>query len=117
MSLWLGPPSIHRRMHALALAEGAGTAALARLARTCSQPDMDAAPDAHRTQLQKPAARRFVETFGKHGSSVLNAHPWQWVGFGSLDHREFTAVEHDPQYVAVGFHGDGRLSRVLAQRA
>ena len=30
VSLWLGPPSIHIRMHDLALPEGAGAAALAR---------------------------------------------------------------------------------------
>src|SRR5437667_4278611 len=44
VSLWLGPPAIHSRMHDLALAETAGAAAPARWAKTCSQPDIEAAP-------------------------------------------------------------------------
>src|SRR5579859_3232936 len=39
VSLWLGPPSIHRRMHDLCLAPELA----ARLANTLSQPDNDTA--------------------------------------------------------------------------
>jgi hypothetical protein len=39
VSLWLGPPSIHRRMQCLALAFGLATVPAARAARTFIHPE------------------------------------------------------------------------------
>src|SRR4051812_34494409 len=69
VSLWLGPPAIHRRMHDLALAVADGAAALARLARTCSHPDMDDAPTPIADSCRK---RRRVDSLSRSESMGIS---------------------------------------------
>src|SRR5579875_63438 len=59
VSLWLGPPSIHKRMQDLCLA---GVSAV-RLANTLSQPDSDTA--------ETPAADSFSQSRRERCTSVM----------------------------------------------
>src|SRR5262245_19340933 len=67
VSLWLGPPSIHRRMQFLALALGRAPVPAARAARTFIHPENDAAKTPAADSLRKSRrdfSRRDWENMG-----------------------------------------------------
>src|SRR5687768_11293027 len=93
VSLWLGPPSIHSRMHDLALPAFAAGAALARLARTSSHPDIDAAPTPAAPSwrnLRRVVSARRLENMGI-GSGIFGA---QVIGGKPTDGRPWASGAH-----------------------
>src|ERR1700676_2313958 len=109
VSLWLGPPSIHRRMQALCLTPDAA----ARAARTLSQPDIAAPPtpaaDSFRKSRRDRPLRGFQEVMGNDPFMrsvavsprvAYERSPW---GRGEtrvirlMIQHKFTAVEQHPQ--------------------
>src|SRR5437763_1444432 len=87
VSLWLGPPSIHRRMQLLCFLGATESAAAAWLARTDIQPDADATPTPAES-LRNSRRERSVRLMGSmacEGVRVegvrVKAHPPRRVGF------------------------------------
>src|SRR5437763_2222083 len=64
VSLWLGPPSIHRRMQLLCFFGATESAAAAWLARTDIQPDADAAPTPAAESFRKSRRERSDRLMG-----------------------------------------------------
>src|SRR5437762_10570419 len=64
VSLWLGPPSIHRRMQLLCFFGATESAAAAWLARTDIQPDADATPTPAAESFRNSRRERSVRLSG-----------------------------------------------------
>src|SRR5947209_7248875 len=89
VSLWLGPPSIHRTMHRLwRVCCGAGACA-ARAARTFSQPDMPAP--------RTPAAESFSKSRRERSRGWFDIVPTPLVVQGEL-----ARIQDRPEDVGVG---------------
>src|SRR4051812_27586788 len=100
VSLWLAPPSIHKRMHDFCLPD----APPARAARTSSQPDNDAndAPAAEnlRKSRRDQSARERERAIGPSSGGKLKGIASTQLS--SVVQGKFARVQQDPEDVDVG---------------